>query len=83
VELVEPAAPFRPRAEPSKSLLKTSSYVGSSLLLLAKKHPQLVPIAYSLGVVVCNAVSARSLRLDSARLALVLKEVCRCMSLSC
>lgn len=75
VELVQPAAPFKAKAEPSKSLLKTSSYVGSSLLLLAKKHPQLGPISYSLGVVVCNAVSARSLRLDSARLALVLKQV--------
>jgi hypothetical protein len=76
VELVEPAAPFRPKAEPSKSLLKTSSYIGSSLLHLAKKHPCLAPLAYSLGATVCNAVSARSLRLDSARLALVLKQVC-------
>ncbi|KAL6757998.1 hypothetical protein V8C86DRAFT_2609490 [Haematococcus lacustris] len=66
------ATSFEKMSEPKKGLLKSTSYVGTQLLNLAKRYPNLAPIAFSLGAVTAHAVSARLLRLDCARLAKLL-----------
>uniref|UniRef100_A0A7S0RDL8 Uncharacterized protein n=1 Tax=Chlamydomonas leiostraca TaxID=1034604 RepID=A0A7S0RDL8_9CHLO len=66
---------FKPDAQPKKTLLKTSGYIGTALIARAKKHAPLQPIAIALGSCVAHALGARALKLDCARLAKVLEEV--------